>query len=183
MPPRTIAVALFHRDSYSTGHMRKVFGHEAFHWAIAVTPGQLGRRDFWSFEATDATEIDPVTFRMHNPTMSWWLRAQENGDPDAESKLIGSIVIGAIPDALSFAELQQLMTAVPLPIKNRHPQQSCVTWAGLAISALQAQEWVQDFDINHFKDWALGYGDERMKGEASTQPEVVTYMLADQSGA
>jgi hypothetical protein len=41
--------------------MRRVFGYEAYHWAILIVPEQSEGRDYWAFEATDATEIDPVT--------------------------------------------------------------------------------------------------------------------------
>jgi uncharacterized protein DUF6914 len=154
--------------------MRKVLGHEAFHWGVMVIPENHEGRDCWAFEATDATEIDPITFRMKNPTMSWWLRSQNQVNPDLSSKLIGLIMIGSIPDALTYDEMELLMTRLPMPVPNQHPQQSCVTWAGLAISTLQAQGWVKFFDVEQFKDWALGYGDDRVRPDV-VQPKIVSY--------
>ncbi|CRK18705.1 hypothetical protein BN1723_011669, partial [Verticillium longisporum] len=174
MAPRQIALSLYHRDRFSQGRMRRVFGYEAYHWAIIVMPEQSQGRDCWTFEATDASEIDPVTFRMNNSTMDWWLRDKPNVDPELSSKLVGIVLLGQTPDGLSFPEMPGVMTGVPLPVKNMNPQQSCVTWAENAIRTLQSRGWIWGFDMNQFKDWAVGYADERMKMDSS-QPKFIQY--------
>ena len=175
MAPRRIAVGLYHRNNLSEGRMRDIFEHKAYHWGIFVLAGESGRHH-WSFEATDASEIDPVTFKLNNPTMDWWFRGQDSIDPERSSKLLGMVIIGEIPDELSFDGMEAIMEAVPLPIRNREPQQSCVTWVGNAIQALQRQGWVpKEIDIDRFKDFALEYGDDRMKREHATKPKTVPY--------
>ncbi|KAF5021320.1 hypothetical protein F66182_6642 [Fusarium sp. NRRL 66182] len=140
-----------------------------------IMPDVSQGRDCHIFEATDASEIDAVTFRMNNPTMNWWFRSKGDIDPELSTKLIGRIVIGQIPNEISKAELQEFFEAIPLPVKNTHPQQSCVTWAANAIRALQRQGWAPDFDLPGFQDWALSYADERMRGVDSKEPKVVYY--------
>lgn len=174
MAPLQIAVALYHRDHFSEGHWRQVYGYEAYHWGILVIPEQTRGRDYWAFETTDATEINPVTFRMNNPTMAWWLRSQKV-DPELSGKMLGMVTLGQTPDGLSFPEMDDIMHGVPLPVKNMNPQQSCVTWVENAIRTLQSRGWIGECDINQFKDWALAYADERMKGEHSRQPKIVQY--------
>lgn len=130
------------------------------------------------FEATDASTIDPITFRMKNPTMDWWLRTKEdtdNDDPALGAKLLGRIVIGKLPDGVSSADLRDFFERVPLPVRNMHPQQSCVTWAVGAIRDLQRRGWVEDFELDGFKDLALSYADDRMRGSDSSEPDVKYY--------
>lgn len=170
-----VAVALYHRDHFSRGNARRIFGYEAYHWAIIVMPQVSQGRDCSAFDATDASEIDPVTFRMRNPTMDWWFRVKENVDPALSAKLLGRIVIGQLPDGMSSAELRDFFGRVRLPGKNTNPQQSCVTWAVDAIRALQRQGWVGEFELDQFKDWALSYADDRMKGRDSREPSVRYY--------
>ncbi|KAK9434690.1 hypothetical protein VB005_09472 [Metarhizium brunneum] len=172
---RLATVALYHRDTLSKGHSRRVFGYDAFHWGMMVMPENSHGRDCNAYEATDASEIDPVTFRMNNPHMNWWFRPKENIDPELSSKLIGRIVIGHIPEDVLNPELEEFFASIPLPAKNTNPQQSCVTWTVNVILALQRRNWAWSFDIEPFKDWALAYADDRMKVTSSTQPKVVTY--------
>ncbi|KAG8410635.1 hypothetical protein J3459_017017 [Metarhizium acridum] len=170
-----VAVALHHRDHFSQGNARRTFGYEAYHWGIIVMPQTSQGRDCHAFDATDASDIDPVTFRLKNPTMDWWFRSQTEVDLELGTKLIGRIVIGHVPDEVSAPELGDFFGKVPLPVKNTHPQQSCVTWVEDAIRNLQEQGWVQKFNIDRFKDWALSYADERMKGADSSEPSVKYY--------
>ncbi|KAH6628252.1 hypothetical protein F5144DRAFT_622221 [Chaetomium tenue] len=172
---RLIAVCLSHRDHFSEGHMRGVFSYEAYHWGLMITPKVSQGQDCHIFDATDATEIDPVTFRMRNPTMDWWFRDQKDVDPALSPKLIGRITIGRVPDEVSSDEVWHVFKNVPLPVRNRDPQQSCVTWAVNAILALQALGWVREFEIDQFKDWALSYADMRMKRRPGSSEDEVTH--------
>ncbi|KAF4453158.1 serine threonine kinase [Fusarium albosuccineum] len=172
---RLIAVALHHRDRFSQGSARRTFGYEAYHWGIMIVSEASQGQDCCSFDATDASEIDPVTFRMTNPTMDWWFRVKEDVDIGLCEKLIGRVVIGQVPDEVSSAEVRGLFARIPLPEKNTNPQQSCVSWTVDAIRALQSQGWAQSFRVDEFKDWALSYADERMKGSDSSEPSVKNY--------
>lgn len=170
-----VALALHHRDKFSHGRSRRIFGYEAYHWGVIIMPEDSQGRNCHAFDATDASRIDPVTFRMDNPSMDWRFRVKENVDPALSIKLIGRIVIGQIPDGVSSDELRTFFERVELPVKNRDPQQSCVTWAMNAIRALQRQGWARDFDIDQFRDAALSYADERMKREDSSEPSIKYY--------
>lgn len=174
-----IAVALHHRDHFSRGNARKTFGYEAYHWGIFITPETSKGRDCQTFEATDTSYIDPVTFRMTNPSMDWWFRVESNVDPALSAKLLVRIVIGHVPDGIASADVHSLLERVPLPIKNTQPQQSCVSWVVDAVRSLQRQGWVWDFDINRFKDLALSYADEKIKQPDFREPNVKQYLSSD----
>ena len=164
---REISVALYHRDHFSEPQSRLRFGYEAFHWGITILPGESGGGDCKTYDATDSSEIDKMTWRMVNPNMDWWFRARSGDDPTVTAKLLGRIIIGVVPNGISDGELRDLFETIPLPVKDTHPQQSCVTWAVDAIMALQQRGWVWDFQVDQFKDWALAYADERLSGKGS----------------
>ncbi|KAF4336052.1 serine threonine kinase [Fusarium beomiforme] len=167
-----VAVALYDRGDFFRGDKRLVFGYEAYHWGIVILPETQQEREHHAFSATDVVEINPVTFRMHNPTMSWWLRSEENINPGESSKPLGCIIIGEIPDDITFAQLDEFFNCISLPVKNTHPQQSCVTWIMAAIQALQRENWIPQFELDEFKDWAVSYADERM---TDLNTEIVYY--------
>ncbi|KAF9768816.1 hypothetical protein IL306_013829 [Fusarium sp. DS 682] len=162
-----VAVALYDRGNFFRGDKRRVFGYEAYHWGIVIMPENHQAQDYHAFCATDVSEINPVTFRMRNPSMSWWLRSEENINPGEGAKPLGCIVIGEIPDDITFAQLDEFFNSISLPVKNTHPQQSCVTWIIEAIHALQEKDWVPQFELEQFKDSAVSYADERMSGSNS----------------
>lgn len=176
-----IAVALYHRDHFSKGQTRKALGHGSYHWGIVIISKSQQASEHTStyhvFEATDASEIDPATWRLTNPTMDWWLRSQTNlsgGLSSLNEKLLGLIVIGAAPSEVSTEGFQHVFEKIPLPVKNQSPQQSCVSWALDAVRAVQRENWVSDFDIGQFQDWALGFADERLDDQES-RGQVVPY--------
>lgn len=183
-----VTVALYHRDTISRGNSRRIFGYESYHWGLVLMPDPSSPSDgssssnVYAFDATDASDIDPVTFRLRNPTMDWWLRAETNPPPNA--KLIGQLVVGSIsatssnsPAPPSMDTLKSFFEKIPLPIKNTHPQQSCVTWAVAAVGRLQDAGWARPVDLTAFKDAALAYADERMKGDESTESAVKHYTV------
>lgn len=171
--PRHFAISLFHRDHLSHGKNRQVLGFEAYHWGIIVVPGSNESPNCEAYDATDASEIDPVTWRMSNPTMDWWLRIRPAFSLDAEEKFLGYVIIGNVPDETSGSSLKQLFETVPLPVKNTHPQQSCVTWAVDAVLELQKRGLVGIFDVNELKNFVLAFADGR--SEAQESRKYVTY--------
>ena len=159
----------------SRGESRKLLGHNAYHWAIVVMPENSQGRECFEFDATDAAEIDPVTFRMNNPTKDWWFRRKNNTNPSLSNKLLGRIVLGQLPSNTSIDNIEKIFSRVPLPVKHSNPEQSCVIWAVEAIRALQTQGWVDNVDINKLKDWALPYADDRKNGSKAKQSAIVRY--------
>lgn len=118
---RLVTVALYHRDHHSEGRSRQIFGYDAYHWGIIVMPESSKDRDCNTYEATDLSEMDPITFRIKNPRMDWWYREKENINPELGSKLIGRIVFGQIPEHVLNPELHEFFTSIPLPVKNTNP--------------------------------------------------------------
>ncbi|KYK56532.1 hypothetical protein DCS_03532 [Drechmeria coniospora] len=175
---RLVSVALHHRDRFSEECFRKTLGYQSYHWGIIIMPQEGQGQLCHTFEATDASEIDPVTFRLQNPTMDWWMRSRLDVHLELSGKLLGRIVIGQVPEEMSTADLKDVFDKVPLPVKDTHPQQSCVTWAVDAIRHLQRLGWVSEFQLDQFMDSALAYGHDRMlKDGKSTEPKVKYYSV------
>lgn len=170
-----VTVALHHRDHFSVGNARRVFDKQAYHWSIMIIPEGGQSENCHSFDATDASHINPVTFRMNNPTMDWWFRSELDIKPQRHEKLLGRIVIGEMPDEVSGEELGDFFQGIPLPMKNTNPQQSSVTWIMDAIQALQEKGWTHDFDLDRFKNFAVTYADEKMKGAEAEEPDLKFY--------
>jgi hypothetical protein len=168
-----IAVSFYDRDHYSRGRNRQIFGYEAYHWAVMVVPKGNKGRTCKAYDTTDASEYDPVTHRLTNPTMEWKFRTK-TVDPKLSKKLLGCVVIGTAPPGVSFDDLDAFFASIPMPQKNKDPQQSCVTWAVNALVRMQEKGWVAAFDIDRFKDWALAYADEmrRKQDEDPGEKEV-----------
>ncbi|KAM0664108.1 hypothetical protein ACQRIU_007109 [Beauveria bassiana] len=164
-------------DWQDNGRMRSVFGHKAYHWGVLIVPKEKRPgRVAHAFEATDASAIDPVTFRMTNPSMEWRYNARLDVDPELSQKLLGQLVVGEIPDGAAPKALDTFFEAVPLPVRNTEPQQGCVTWSINALRALQKRGWAWDFDLDVFKDDALAYADDRIKGNDATEPKLKYYL-------
>lgn len=188
-----VTLALYHRDSLSRGNSRRIFGYEAYHWGLLFTPAAASSSSsssdvappLYSFDATDASDIDPVTFRLRNPSMDWWLRAETRPTAAAPNpKLLGQLIVGTLPDdgddgaGAGFEQLKAIFEEVPLPEKNTHPQQSCVTWAVAAVGRMQTQGWVPAFDLQDLKDAALAYADARIKEDAA-EPALKEYRAGE----
>ncbi|KAJ4151426.1 hypothetical protein LMH87_012127 [Akanthomyces muscarius] len=180
--PLLVILALYHRDKLSHGNSRRFLGVKAYHWGILVTPASQRGSDSHAFAASDASDIDPVTFRLGDPNMDWFLDAkglaESKGliDPARSGKLIGRLVVGEVPDDVTPQALHDFFATVPLPVKNTDPQQSCVTWAVAAVEEAQKKGWVRKFDVDRMKEDALAYADDR-NSQDPTEPEVKYYGL------
>lgn len=166
---RQISVTLYHRDHFSSGRNRQIFGYQAYHWGIMIIPQgdePSSSRRYEVYDATDASELNMKTWRMNNPSMDWWFRVRTEADHEQHTaKLLGHVVIGALPPDMSHMDLEEFYARVPLPTKNTEPQQSCVSWVTDAILALQQDGLVPRFDIDAFKDRAVEYADKRHNGQ------------------
>src|SRR5204863_513885 len=103
----------------------------------------------WLFWRSATLELQPTTK----------LRSSGHVDPIRSGRLVGRVLIGKVPNHTTDAEIQATLAAVPLPVKNATPAQSCVTWLLAAIQALQNARIAREFNINQFIAWALTYAD------------------------
>jgi len=170
-PEKQIAVALYRRDPISTDpRKRQIYKHESYHWAILIKEGTV----FDTYEATDRNEIDPITFRQRNPANEWFFDANQGVDPSRSGKLLGYVIIGAVPPSMSRDDIRVFLNEIPLPKRNQYPQESCVTWVANAIRAFHGEKCVDGFNVEKFLDWALSYADQRLRDPEQT-PESVFY--------
>ncbi|KAL7918251.1 hypothetical protein ACQKWADRAFT_249366 [Trichoderma austrokoningii] len=174
-----IAVALYRRDPYSSDPKeRQFYGHAAYHWGILIVLPDGG---YDAYAATDRNEIDWEKGRQENASGDWWFYARRGVDPKRSGKLLGSIIIGTAPSTTKRDDFELFLRQVPLPIKNMHPQQDCVTWIGNAIRKLRDEHYAADFKVGKFLDWALLYADQRLWHSEETK-EVVDYIKETEKG-
>lgn len=160
---RSLAIPMFHRDNLSHGKSRQVLSYGAYHWGILVVSESNDAPICDAYDATDSAEIDPVTWRMSNPTMDWWLRIRTDFNFETDEKLLGHVIIGHVPEDVSNEHLKQLFEAILLPVKNTHPQQSCVIWAVDAVSEIRTKGWAWDFDVEELQNFVLAFADRRLE--------------------
>jgi hypothetical protein len=156
---RRVIVTIHHRDELSLGHHRERLGHEAFHWGILIAPKKSRGSDCNAYDVSDGVTPDPESRQDLNPERDWLFRSKEQVDPTRSGRLIGRVLIGKVPNRITDAEIKNILAAVPLPVKNAAPAQSCVTWVLAAIRALQDAGIARQFDVNQFIAWALTYAD------------------------
>ena len=53
-----------------------------------------------------------------------------------------------LPNEVTFAQIHDLLRAIPLPQKGAMPEQNCVTWTRAAICKLQEKGLVVQFNID-----------------------------------
>ncbi|KAJ3487105.1 hypothetical protein NLG97_g6482 [Lecanicillium saksenae] len=168
---RLVTLAVYNRGNLSKTHQSAP--DQAYSWRLLILPKDLEeRRSAFAFEATTASEVDPTTSRLVNPSGDWWVRASQNLDPTTDRTLVGQIAIGEIPESVSLDEISKILFKVPRP---GGPQQSGATWALDAIAAMQKQSWAWNFDLGRFKDVALHYSTERMRQGATSEPSFKYY--------
>lgn len=151
-------VTIHHRDEMSLGENRSRLGYEAFHWGILIAPKGSKGPDCTAYDVSDGAIPDPNTRQDLNPERNWFFRPKERVDPIRSGRLIGRVLIGKVPNHISDAQIQTILVAVPLPIKNT--TESCVTWTSAAIRSLQNNGIAKQFDIDRFMGRALTLADE-----------------------
>ena len=53
---------------------------------------------------------------------------------------------------------------------------------GQPVEVLQKEGWARAFDLEAFKDDALAYADDRIKGKNATEPKLKYYTGAERGG-
>jgi hypothetical protein len=171
---RQVFVTLHCRDEASLGENRQRFGYAAYHWGILISPKFSTGRDCCAYDVTNAAHPDPVTRVDFNPDRNWFFRATTNVNPMASTRLLGRVMIGKVPCATGYLDVENLLRSIPLPEKDAIPEQNCVTWVMAVIQKLQYVNIAQQFDLNKFMDYALEYADQRI-GDPGTTANTVNY--------
>ncbi|KAK2592818.1 hypothetical protein QQS21_009486 [Conoideocrella luteorostrata] len=158
-----IAVALYRRDPISTDpRRRQIYQHEAYHWGILIITRGTYDYAYDAYDATDRNEINPNTLRQENPRGDWWFRSGTDVDRTRSGMLLGYIIIGTLPSQVTRANVGNFLEGVTLPKRNVDPQESCVTWVANAIRKFREYQYINDFNVGKFLDWALVFADQRL---------------------
>ncbi|CAG8151161.1 unnamed protein product [Penicillium salamii] len=171
---RQVFLALHHRGNLSIGENRQRLGHAAYHWGILVSPKISKGPDCYVFDVSDGPLLDSVNRVNRNPEGNWRFRGNANIDPKEYGNLLGKVMIGKVPNEVTYAEIHGFLEAIPLPQKGVLPEQNCVTWTKAAICRLQENGLVEQFDLNRFMDESLAFADQRLQN-TDTTPAHINY--------
>lgn len=105
---------------------------------------------------------------------NWVFREKANINPEKSGHLLGRIMIGKVPNEVTYAEIHGLLGAIPLPQKSALPEQNCVTWTRAVICKFQVNDLVEEFDLDRFMDESLALADQRLQSSEST-PASINY--------
>ncbi|KAJ6160089.1 hypothetical protein N7497_004626 [Penicillium chrysogenum] len=83
-------------------------------------------------------------------------------------------MIGKVPNEVTYAQINGLLAAIPLPQKGALRVQNCVTWTKDAIWKLQENGLVEKFDVGQFMDDSLDFADKRIRSPELT-PTSINY--------
>lgn len=83
-------------------------------------------------------------------------------------------MIGKLPNGIDSSEVETRLRSLPTPQKDAVPEQNCVTWVISAIRSLQDTGLAEQFNLDEFMAYAIGYADKRMD-DIATAEDVVNY--------
>lgn len=170
---RQVFVSLHHRDALSVGNNRQRLGHAAFHWGILICPKSSNRADCYAFDVSDGIVLDSVHRVNLNPEGNWLFR-EKQVDPKMSVRRLGRVMIGKVPNEVTYAEIHDLLGAILLPQKGAVPEQNCVTWTKAAICELQKNRLAEQFDLDRFMNESLAFADQRIQNTETT-PASINY--------
>lgn len=169
---RRVFVSLHHRYSLSIRENRQRLRHAAYHWAILICPKKPKGSDSHSFDVSDGIILHPTQKVDLNPEGNWFFRAEANAQPDDSPHLLGRVMIGKLPNEVSYENLHSLLEQIPLPEKDAEPVQNCVSWTRAAIRKLQENGFAEQFDLDPFMDKALAFADQRLHETTATSTSI-----------
>ncbi|TWU73131.1 hypothetical protein ED733_001230 [Metarhizium rileyi] len=168
-----VAVALYRRVPISSDpRRRQIYQHEAYHWGILIITSENYNYAYDAYDATDKNEINPNTLRQEKPRGDWWFHGRTDVDPTRSGKFLGYIIIGTLPPEVTRANVGNFLEGVTLPKRNVNPQESCVTWVANAIRKFREYQYVNEFSVGKFLDWALVFADQRLWDPEETDEAV-----------
>jgi hypothetical protein len=155
---RRVILTIHHRDELSLGSNRTQLGYAACHWGILIQPKKPKGSSSNAYDVSNGAKPDPITRQDLNPNFEWRFRTSLRVNHRLSGHLLGRVMIGKVPNNVTDAQIEAILGAVPLPVKNATPEQNCVTWILAAIRALQQHGLAEAFDVNQFLASALQYG-------------------------
>lgn len=180
---RRVFVSLHHRNALSIRENRQRLHYAAYHWGILISPKSPNEDEnesnHYAFDVSDNMVQHPTTTAQTqsvglNTDATWHFRAEANANPDDKPRLLGRVMIGKLPNKVSYTDIHSLLEQIPLPQKGTIPEQNCVTWTRAAICTLQEKGLAEKFDLESFMDKALAFADHRLREYAST-PSRINY--------
>ncbi|KAJ5473493.1 hypothetical protein N7475_003059 [Penicillium sp. IBT 31633x] len=169
---RQVFLSLYHRDSLSLSNNRQRLGYAAYHWGIIVAPKNSKGSNCYVFDVSDGIILDSVNRVNLNPDGDWHFRERANVHPERSGHLLGMVMIGKVPNEISYAQIRGILELIPLPRKDALPEQNCVSWTKAAISRLQENSLVEKFELDRFMDESLAFADQRLRSTESTSPRI-----------
>ncbi|PGG99555.1 hypothetical protein AJ79_08492 [Helicocarpus griseus UAMH5409] len=160
-------VTIHYRDEFSLGAHRQLFGHAAYHWGLLFSPKKAKGRTSYTYDVSDAADPHPVTRVDRNPERNWVYRPRDKVDPALSTRLLGRVMIGKIPNNVSYSRIQAILNTVPL-LRNGFQTENCVSWTRDAIGKLQKEGLAERFNIDNFMDDSLQWADERLNNHRGT---------------
>jgi hypothetical protein len=107
-------------------------------------------------------------------TATGFFRVTTKVDPKLSAHLLGMVMIGKLPNEVDSSEVETRLRSLPTPQKNAIPEQNCVTWVISAIRTLQDAGLAEQFNLDEFMAYAIGYADQRMDNPAGAK-DIVNY--------
>lgn len=178
---RRVYITLHHRDDLSLPHNRKKMGYGAYNWAIVISPKVSMGGDSFAYDVTNVPEPDSFPKFESNPDREWRYRQKPHVDPANCSTIVKKIMIGKIPNDITYSLIQSCLESIPIEQNDTHHKQTGVRWIVLAIHKLQHTVLLAEkFSIREFIDEAVKLTDERLRLGPSV-PEVTDYTKQPQS--
>ncbi|KAF4547529.1 Hypothetical protein D9617_40g012680 [Elsinoe fawcettii] len=167
---RRVLVALYHRDQESLGQNRQRLGYAAYHWAILIIPKSGAGPDAWVFDVTNGVRLSQGLDRRDlNPHGDWWYRSRADVVKERSSHLLGMAMIGKLPSGVSFADIDSLLSQLPVPQRHTIPEENCVSWTKSAIQALMQKAYAEPLGVTEVMDRSVGLADKVMDRSADAQ--------------
>ncbi|EDN06235.1 predicted protein [Histoplasma mississippiense (nom. inval.)] len=153
---KRLFISIHHRDEMSLQEgIRKTYG--AYHWGVLLAPKKSNSRDNIAYDVSDSVQLDETRQDL-NSERDWFFRIKNNVNPLDSGRLVGRVMIGKVPPQTTENDLETILRGVALP--DKESGERCRHWVWNAISTLQNESVIPNFDIEEFKVWILDYANQ-----------------------
>ncbi|KAJ5706321.1 hypothetical protein N7536_002010 [Penicillium majusculum] len=168
---RRVFLSIQHRNSLSVGENRQRLGYAAYHWGILICSKKSKASSCYFFDMSDGVLLEDSPNRVNlNPEFNWLFREKQISVPTTSARLLGMVMIGKVPNEVTWEQIHGLLAAVQVPKNNAVPEQDCVSWAKAAVCKLQEKGLTAKYnlDLDLLMDRSLAFADERIRNPEST---------------